>query len=76
MKDGVKDIVGKTITSVVVGSGDMPPRAQVFLIFTDGTSFEFYGEAFSCCGGLDRQDVNSAQRYIRKAGGSVNDVYP
>jgi len=41
MKDGVKQILGKTISAVVVAeSADL---SHVFLVFSDDTNFEFYG---------------------------------
>lgn len=39
-----QDILGKTITGVVVKEGTSP-TAQVFLTFSDGTYFEFYSRA-------------------------------
>ncbi|MHB8405788.1 MAG: hypothetical protein ACYDCJ_10235 [Gammaproteobacteria bacterium] len=76
MKDGVGKIVGKTISSVVVGSNVREPRNQVFLVFSDGSSLEFYGSQFTCAGGLDKGGVEDATRYIGKLGGSVSMVYP
>ena len=37
-------LVGKTIAHVVVKEGKGPP-GQLFLVFTDGTYYEFYCEA-------------------------------
>lgn len=76
MKAGVADIVGKQITGVVVADNERPPRQQVFLLFSDGTSFEFYGDQFSCTGGLDRHDAADAIRYARKAGAAIRQVHP
>src|SRR5258705_2490789 len=53
MKDGPAQIVGKTIAAVVLAANKRAPEQQVFLVFSDGTSFEFWGSAFSCCAGLD-----------------------
>ena len=44
MKDGVRQIVGRTISSVVISENNPKgPSTQVFLIFTDGSCFELYG---------------------------------
>lgn len=70
MKDGFKEIVGRQIAAVVVARGARrPPAQQVFLLFTDGTRFEIYGEPFTCCSGLDRGD--DIDRYVEAAGGKV-----
>ncbi len=42
MKDGIREIIGKTISGVVVKINSRQPRSQVFLVFTDDTFFEFY----------------------------------
>jgi hypothetical protein len=52
MKDGLRYIVGKRIAAVVAAS-PRAPRQQVFLVFDDDTRFEFWGENFSCCSGLE-----------------------
>lgn len=76
MKDGLKDIVGKTITAVAVGSREKNPAHQVMLIFSDGTYFEFWGNSFTCAGGVDRGGIKDACAYIEKcANGEVTDIY-
>lgn len=74
MKDGLREVFGRRIARVVVGHNpNASPHDQVFLIFEDGASFEFYGENFSCAAGLDHGlDVEA---YIRKGGGKVTAVY-
>ena len=73
MKDGVKDIVGKRIAAVVVAESDRSPRSQVFLIFADGSNFEFYGENLTCCAGLDR--TADIARYVESGNGRIRHVY-
>ena len=74
MKDGLKCIVGKEIAAVVVAASKArPPRNQVFLLFSDGTRFELYGDAFTCCGGLDKSEGLAG--YIRSGGGEVVAVH-
>ena len=77
MKDGIKQIVGKTITSIVVGKNDRSsPHNQVFLIFDDGSSFEMWGEHISCAGGTDKGGVSEVVSYIERGGGAVSACYP
>ena len=59
MKDGAAEIIGKTITGVIVKSakdGKGHPKGQLFLVFDDGSSFEFYNDygPFSAAGSLDK----------------------
>lgn len=56
MKDGLKYLIGKRIRGVVVAASKRHPKHQVFLVFQDGTRFEFWGENFSCCSGLDKAE--------------------
>ena len=66
MKSGVSEIIGKTIKGVVVSTRNKnTPREQVFLVFDDGTYFEFYGKEFTCASGLDKGGVGEALRYAR-----------
>ncbi|MEO5691922.1 MAG: hypothetical protein ABIQ72_02255 [Usitatibacter sp.] len=74
MKDGLKDIVGKRIAGVVVANSDHDPNQQVFLVFADGTTFEFYGRDFTCCAGLDR--AAGLASYLKSGGGQVKKIFP
>src|SRR5690242_4019843 len=73
MKDGLREIIGKKIATVVVAQNDRDPRVQVFLVFSDGSNFEFYGEHFTCCAGLDR--TADIERYVESANGRITKVY-
>ena len=74
MKDGFKDIVGRQIAAVVVAANEKrPPRSQVFLVFTDDTCFELYGDAFTGCAGIDQADRIAS--YVKSAGGKIVRVY-
>ena len=73
MKNGLKDIIGKQITAVVVASSDRAPKQQVFLVFADGTHFEFWGESFSCCSGLD--PAEGIEPYVESGAGKIVSVY-
>lgn len=73
MKDGLKYLVGKRIAGVVFAKSRRSPQCQVFLVFPDGTRFEFYGDNFSCCSGLD--DGKTIQRYVESNEGEIRLVY-
>ena len=73
MKNGLRYVVDKRIAGVVVCESPRPPRQQVFLLFTDGTSFEMYGESFTCCSGLD--DVAHIEGYVESNHGRMVAVY-
>lgn len=77
MKDGIKEIVGRTVAGVVIAYNKArPPHHQIFLIFEDGTSFEIYGDSFSCTSGVNRGGMEWALRYARLApGAQVTNVY-
>jgi hypothetical protein len=75
MKDGLKDIIGRQIAAVIVAKSDgrHSPGNQVFLVFTDGANFEFWGEKFTCCGGIDR--TRDIERYVKSGRGEIVAVY-
>jgi hypothetical protein len=73
MKDGLRHIVGKRIAAVVAAASPRPPHRQVFLVFDDGTRFEFWGERFSCCSGLDQ--AAGIDRYVKSGGGAITHAY-
>ena len=66
-KESLKEVIGKTIRSVVFRSGyDASPEAQLFLVFEDNTYFEFYGQEIDCGRTLSEGDINHAIGYARK----------
>jgi hypothetical protein len=72
MNDGVRELIGKTVQHVVVAQGT---RHQVFLVFTDGTYFEFYGQQFRGTGGVDSGGLEAALAYVRTCESEVRAVY-
>ena len=78
MKDGLREIIGKTITNVIVARNERrDPANQVFLVFDDGTYFEFWGAQFNCNGGVDRGGVAEVTDYVERVHASkIVDVYP
>lgn len=73
MKSGLAEILGRRIAGVVVAASPRAPRQQVFLVFDDGKRFEFWGENFSCCGGVDK--APGIAHYVESAGGHIVQVY-
>jgi hypothetical protein len=64
MKDGVQQVLGKYIKSVFVALSPDSPKRQVFLVFTDDISFEFYGDQFSGAAGVVQGGIENVRRYI------------
>jgi hypothetical protein len=65
-KAAVADIIGKTIKHVVVKEGERQPRSQVFLVFTDGSYYEFYSATAEIvgAGGLDVGGIEAVRGYL------------
>jgi hypothetical protein len=63
MKDGIKQIVGKTIRGVVVAERPSDSRRQVFLVFSDDTHFELWGDSFTGAGGVDPGGLEEVRSY-------------
>ncbi len=76
MKDGVGEIVGKSIAGIVVAENNRPPRVQLFLTFADGTYFEIWGDNFTCAGGVDRGDAETAAAYAKSFGARITKTFP
>lgn len=76
MKNGIAGIVGKTISRVVVAENSVAPKQQVFILFTDGKYFEFWGESFSCNAAIDFGCEAEVLRYIKNCAAKVTNVYP
>lgn len=77
MKDGVREIVGKSVSGVIVAKNDQgEPHVQVFLTFSDGTYFEFWGENFSCAGGVMRGDKSAVATYLESLGAAITKTFP
>jgi hypothetical protein len=52
-------LVGKTISHVVLKEGK-GPRAQLFLVFADGTYYEFYADSsIDGAAGIDRGGLST-----------------
>jgi hypothetical protein len=73
VKDGLAKIIGRRIAGVVVARSPRGPKRQVFLVFEDGTRFEFWGENFSCCSDVDK--AAGLADYVEMAGGEIVRMY-
>lgn len=59
MKDGLQQILGKTIEAVLVNQ----ERGQLYIVFTDNTHFELYGwstRQVNWARGIDRGGIDKA----------------
>ena len=67
----LKQIIGKSISGIVLtentGSG---PRYQIFVIFTDNTYLEFYGD-MSWATHLETGNIETVRQYAARFGGKV-----
>ncbi len=71
-QESLKVVIGKTISSVVFRSGiDTSPETQLFLVFEDGTYFEFYGQEIGFVRSLSDGDITKAIDYARKFSSDV-----
>jgi hypothetical protein len=68
MKTGIQQIVDKTIQAVIVAEASNPCCQRVFLMFTDRTYFEIWGDAISGAGGIDSGGVDKVRSYVTKCG--------
>jgi hypothetical protein len=65
---GLRAMLGKTVTGVIVKrtrTNSLPP-SQVFLILSDGTYLELWGDIYAA-GGLDPGGVENARHYMAEA---------
>jgi hypothetical protein len=65
MKTQVRQIVGKTIQSVILLEAPVEPRWQVMLVFDDETHYEFYGPQINTTAGLNQGGVEEVLRYAK-----------
>ena len=75
MKSYIEQIVGKTIAGVVVREAESEPKRQVFLVFTDETHFELYGQYFAFGKHIHPGGTEHIIKYA-KLGAKEISVYP
>ena len=80
VKDSLFDLIGKTISGVVVAKyPEGNPRSRIYLTFSDGTAFEFWEDegAMSMAGGLERGGVDQLVKMMeRREGAEIHAFRP
>jgi hypothetical protein len=73
IRSEVRGIIGKTIVGVLVADNQRQPERQVFLVFGDGTYYEFFSPngQLGFTGGPHLGDMAKAEKYARGGGGFV-----
>jgi hypothetical protein len=67
----LKQIVGKTIAGIITREGvEAGPRYQLFMIFTDNTYVEFYGD-IGWSTHLESGGIGTVRDYLTRFGGRV-----
>ena len=66
MTSQVSQIVGKTITAVLMLEAGSQPYNQVMLVFDDGTNYEFYGQDIHYTSGLNLGGLHEVWNYVRQ----------
>lgn len=67
-KNGVEQVIGKTISGVVLTENlKTDPRSQLFLIFSDRTSFEFWvdSDRITTASCVDQSDMSAVTKITR-----------
>lgn len=68
-KDTQKELIGKTISSIIIKSRRTEPRSQLILTFTDGTGYEWfswYGDIIAA-----KSLVFSSRKELLKGDGAI-----
>ncbi|MBI5611906.1 MAG: hypothetical protein HY942_02375 [Gammaproteobacteria bacterium] len=78
MKDGAQEILGKTIKGIVIKTGDKSPKSQLFLVFDDGTYYEFYSldDVIQVTGGVSAGDIDTVRKYMSETKEIVFESFP
>jgi hypothetical protein len=64
LKEGVRHVVGRRISGVIVKTAESSPCSQVFILFDDGRYYEFYSDgAIQGIGGVDPGGHDAVLRY-------------
>ena len=72
----MREIIGKTISGLVLAEPARGAKRQVLLTFTDGTFYEFHGGALDGAAGVDAGNLARAASYARLAGYARVTVHP
>jgi hypothetical protein len=68
MKHEVREILGRTITGIIIKAGapGVKPQSMLILRFADGTDYEFYSSDghITTTAGVWHRSVEDARRYL------------
>ena len=68
----LKQIIGKSISGIVISQNTgRGPQYQLFVIFTNNTYLEFYGD-MGWSTHLESGDVETVRQYASRFGGNVS----
>ena len=74
-KDGLQQIIGKTIREIIVSANNSgAPKYQLLIVFADETHYEFYGEDLQSGTQTYDGDAKVVLQYIKKRGGQITRV--
>jgi hypothetical protein len=70
MKTNAHEILGKTITGIILKYADKPaetPQSQLWLLFSDNTCYEFYclGDSIRPSGGVIANGLEHINHYMQ-----------
>jgi hypothetical protein len=71
MRGAWDQLLGKTIKAVITADNPGDPRMQVFFVFSDGTSFEMFGEDVQGASWVVSGGFDAAVQYAKGFGGIV-----
>ena len=73
IKTELQDIIGKTITGILVTDNVRVPQRQVFLVFSDNTHYELYSMSGDLCftSKVHEGAMAAVERAAAHMGGSI-----
>ena len=77
IKKSLQQLVGKTIKNIVIcKNSETEPKGQLFLVFDDGTSFEFWAnhDLFSMASKVDDDDLDQVVELANRRAGTLVQV--
>lgn len=64
MRGNFEKLLGKTIKGVIIKQDNGSPQNQIFILFTDDTYFEIYGDDMRGARGLDVGGEEAIRAYM------------
>jgi len=75
VKSGLKDMIGRTVSAVVIAERPHSPKVLLFLAFTDGTFYEIYGDDIHATSGVCNGGAQDAATYANLFSPEKLDTY-